>query len=159
LIDAVREKFDVAWYYVSLGTPTNLPPELFAEQREKMRKDLEKAAVEIRDGLRMGFASLINHLVERLQPGDDGQKKMLFASAITNILEFIDQLQSRDLTNDDQLRALAAKAKTVLEGANMKDLKKKMSTRNMIASKMADVQKAAAKMITTVKTRKFDVEA
>src|SRR6201997_5796227 len=73
--------------------------------------------------MRTALAELVQHLAQRLQTTDEGKPVRLHKSAVSNLLDFLDTLDFRNLTNDAELKRFADEARALLTGVNMKDLK------------------------------------
>ena len=122
----VRQAFSFSWRYVSFGVPDKLrdiAPELWDEERSKAAQLLTNAAEEAQQVMRTALAELVQHLAERLQTTDEGKPVQLHKSAVSNLLDFLDTLDFRNVTNDAELKRLADEARALLTGVNMKDLK------------------------------------
>ena len=154
-VEAARAKFGVSWDYLALGVPENLPDSVKAVYAEKAEKTFAAAAAEIRDGLRAGLAQMIDSLIEKLQAKEGDKSSHFRDSAVDNVLQFIDSLTSRNLTNDDALMQVAAKAKELIASAKPEDLRKNSSARKDMIAKMTTVAKLTTDMLTPDVSRKF----
>lgn len=159
-VERVATKFSIDWNYLALGVPENLPAEVRAAMSEKVTKMWEQAGEQIRDGLRIGFVKLVEHLITKLQPASDGKKQKFYDSNVTNILDFIDTLAQRDLTGDIALQQVAKQAKELIE-THAKDIDKvktDASTKAAVVQGMAAIKASCDAMIGSEKRRKFDLE-
>jgi len=156
--ERAARKFGMDWYYLQLGVPDNLPEDIRQEQQDKLAKQLNDAGEAIRDGLRVGFVKLVEHLLERLKPDADGKPQRFHESNIQNILDFIDALERRNLTNDAELVAVANQAKALIEGAEAKTIRQSTKVRTSMIENMGKVQQACDKLISPERRRMFDLE-
>ena len=62
------------------------------------------------------MADFVNHMTDRLAPGDGGRKKVFRDSAITNFTSFLDLFNARNVTDDAQLKGIVDQAKQLLKG-------------------------------------------
>lgn len=152
------DEFYMSWKYIKLATPENLPPELLAIEKEKTRAEWEKVSSEVRDALRYTFSELVEHLTDRLTPDIDGKKKIFKDTTVTNLEEFMNLFDKRNLTNDKELAALIAKARQVIATASPEKIRTSNMTRSTVARNMAEVKEAISKLISTKTSRKFDLE-
>ena len=154
-VEQVEGKFCMTWDYLALGVPDNLPDAVRAVVAEKAEKQWMEAASDIRDGLRQGMADLVDHLVSRLNAKDTDKKARFHDSNIGNVLEFIDALEKRDMTNDVALKAVADKARALIIDASPKDIRDRADSRKDMIGKMAEVKAATDSLLAPVKGRKF----
>lgn len=158
-VSALRRRFSIEWYYLNLGVPDNLPEDVKAKAIADTEKMWNDAAIEVRDCLRLGFATLVEHLLAMLQPDNTGKPQKFYASNIDKIVAFIDALPLRNLTNDTELIALAQKAKEII-GNNCGEVvqKNKDGIKDKIAKDFVDIDNEIGKMVAPIKQRKFDLD-
>lgn len=139
----IRDKFGVTLRYYDCSVPQRLA---------KVNSELHKAAVaqfnqdvaalydEVKAALRESFAKLIGHLVERLTPVAPGEKpKVLRANMLDGLNDFLTTFEARNLVNDSQLMELVTKARSVLKGISVEDLKNQPALRDKIKTHMDGV--------------------
>ncbi len=155
----IRQKFGVSLRYYDCSVP---------QQLAKVNSELHQAAVaqfnadvaamydEIRDALRESFAKLVTHLVERLAPVAPGEKpKVLRANALDNLNDFLNTFEQRNLVNDFQLKELVQKARKVMTGVSVDDLKNQPSLRERVKEQMGAVTGLIDQQIRTKSKRKI----
>lgn len=159
-VQRVASKFSIDWNYLALGVPENLPAEVKQAMTDKVTKMWETAGEQIRDGLRIGFVKLVEHLLEMLQPKADGKKQKFYDSNVSNILYFIDTLAQRNLTNDAALVSVANQAKSLIEqyATDIDKVKTDATTKKAVVDGMTAIKTACDAMIGTEKRRRFDLE-
>jgi Protein of unknown function (DUF3150) len=141
-VDRVREAFSFSWRYVSFGVPEKLrevAPEVWDEERSKVAQLMTNAAKEAQQVLRTALSELVQHLADRLQTTDDGKPVRLHKSAATKLLDFLDTLDFRNVTNDAELKRLADEARSLVGGVNVKDLKSTTELRDRVRSGMQQI--------------------
>ena len=154
----IERKFGFSWRYVTFDVPEKLPPEIREREmkaREDSFKDME---TQCRLAMREGLAELLGHLTDRLTPDASGKKKIFRDSAVSNIVEFLDLLKARDITDDSALRDLADKAKEIIKDATPERLRNSDSLQQAIAGKLAAVKSGIDGLIETETKRKFNLE-
>lgn len=156
--DNVASKFSMTWDYLALGVPENLPDAVKTIVAAKAEKQWMDAAADIRDGLRQGMADLVDHLTERLKAKDNDKKARFHDSTISKVLEFIDALEKRDMTNDKALQEVASQARDMIKDASPKDIREDAGSRADMIRKMAEVKAATDALLKPVKTRVFRLE-
>lgn len=155
----VAAKFSIDWQYLALGVPDDLPAELRAEKEAQFQKQLQDAAEEIKQALRVGFGEFISHAVEKLTVAPGEKPKIFRDSLLTNLDEFISSFESRNM-GDPALEDLIAKARNVIRpnGGDLVDpdrLRKFANVRDGFATKFAEI-KAQLEPITRA-SRKIDL--
>ena len=84
--------------------------------------------------------SLVNHLVDRLSPSDTGKSKTFKSSTLTNLLEFLNTFEARNLGNDVELAQLVSSAKNVLSGVNSQLLRSDQSIAGVVQTGMGTIK-------------------
>ena len=155
--DIVRNKFRMTWQYLEFGVSKNLPPEEYAVAVAEMEVKFKAMEEECRLTLRETCAELCQHLADTLTPAADGTKKRFFTSSVTNLVEFLDLFAKRDITNDTEMRTLAAKAKEIVTIATPERLRDDDGMRAQVKVAMEKVRANITTMIESEKRRKFDL--
>jgi len=141
-VERVREAFWFSWRYVSFGVPDKLreiAPELWDEERNKAAQLMTDAAEEAQQVMRTALAELVQHLADRLQTSEEGKPVRLHKSAVSKLLDFLDTLDFRNVTNDAELKRLAGEARSLIEGVNVKDLKSAAELRDRVRNGMQQI--------------------
>jgi hypothetical protein len=138
----VREAFSFSWRYASFGVPDKLreiAPELWDEERNKAAQLMTDAAEEAQQVMRTALAELVQHLADRLQTSEEGKPVRLHKSAVSKLLDFLDTLDFRNVTNDAELKRLACEARSLIEGVKVKDLKSAAELRDRVRNGMQQI--------------------
>lgn len=117
-IEELRRAFFWSYQWIAFGIPEGLPPEIRQQEMEKAKNMWEEAAQSITIALRESFNGLIRHAREKLQPGEDGKPRIFRDTLVTNIKDFLETFQARNIVGDDELAALVAKAQAVIGGVD-----------------------------------------
>jgi len=157
-VNEMSRKFDMTWFYISLAVSDNIPEEMQKQEVQKFQDIWQKTAIECREGLRLAFVKLLEHLNERLQPTAEGKAQRFHESNIENLLEFINTLERRNLTNDVELAKVANQVKDIVKDASAEDIRKSANVRKTLIEKIAKVSESCDTMISTVKARKFNLD-
>ncbi len=159
--EKVRASFRVSWSYVSLGTPDSLKRvsvELWEKEKAKTEQQWADAASEITSALRVGFAGLVKHLVERLTPDAAGEVKRFKGSTVENLREFLSLFDSRNIMEDGELAALVEKARAVLGFASASSIKDSRVTREKILEGFQGIQDALTPLVESAGGRRIVLE-
>jgi len=111
------------------------------------------ALAECREALRAGFAEVVSHLAERLQPGPDGKLKVFRNTLVENFAAFVETFEARNLANDTELARLVSKARDIMTGVDADTLRKQGALRSAIGRAVSVIDEAAATLVTNAPTR------
>ena len=157
--DELSRAFYWSYQWVSFDVPDRLPDAIKAQEKAKVENMWAEAAESITFALRESFAKMVSHAVEVMQPSTDGKQKRFYDSTVTNILDFLQSFQERNITNDTELAALVDKAKSVLVGiedASM--LKKDGLFRGRVLDEFKKLDTALDGLVQVRPGRKFNFE-
>lgn len=156
--EELRQAFRVKRRYLSFAVPSSLRGAMSAQflQAEQAKAEAmwAETGAEIRDALRVTYAEFFGRLHQSLQTGPDGKVKRLNKTAVSNLTEFLDVFEHRNLTNDTELAQLVAYSKNVLSGIDTDILKNSDFIRDAVKGGLDQVEQQVAALI-TVQHRKF----
>jgi len=157
-VGRARDAFYLEKQYVVQGTPDKLKqinPALYGKERERLRREMESAAGEVRLALRRGLLELVDRLQARLEPDVEGKKKSLRATTVENLSEWLELFSARNVTNDAELQALSEKLKAVMVGADRDMLRDNERVRNAVAEGLKSASAKLSGMVQEGPKRKF----
>src|SRR5579872_4846649 len=117
--EQVRSSFRMTFRYMTFDTPKKLKgidPTVYAEELEKSRQSVAVCTQEIQLALRENLAKLVEHMFDKLSEKPDGSKKVFRNSSVEKIKEFLDDFNSKNITNDKELEELVNKARALMDG-------------------------------------------
>lgn len=155
--EEVRREFGFYYEFVSFGTPgvlADINPEIFAQEREKQAVALENAAAEIQQLMRATLADMVERLKVALTPTEDGKKRKLYDTAVTNLQEWLGTFNLRNVTDDRELSSLVEQARSLVNGVNVDSLRDVETLRLNVRQGMEEVAQKLAPLVTT-RTRKM----
>ena len=156
-VAVVKKMFGWDYSWVRFDIPDDLPKEIREREIAKATNMWEEAAESITEALRESFRGLITHAVEKLQPTEDGRPKIFRDTLVTNIKDFLETFQSRNVVNDDELANLVAKARAVIEGVDKAQvLRDNVQMREEVRQGFASIE-AELTAMPEVRRRKFDL--
>jgi hypothetical protein len=160
--DSVAAKFSFSWRYVNFGVPGQLreiSAEIFKVEREKAARMMTEAASDIQQVMRQGLADLVDHLKDRLQDGESGKPRRLKESTVSNLKEFLDSFDFRNVVDDKELKSLVEKARSLVSnGVTGEAIRNSDSLRTKVRDGMAEISKQLDGMIVEGPRRKFRFE-
>lgn len=118
--------FNMSYQFISFDAPDvlrSINAQVFDEQRERLAQTIEDAKAAANQLLCETALELVRHLRERLEPQEDGKRKRLHETTLTNLLEFIDTLNFRNLTNNQELAQVAEQLREVVSGTSAERLR------------------------------------
>lgn len=160
-IERVRDAFGVSRSYQQVGVPdklAELSPSLFQEQKRELARETERAALEVRQALRAGMLQLVEHLRERLTPGEDGRPKRLHESTVEALRDWIELFSVRNITGDAPLAEMAEFVGSILEGVDRDTLKRDDEVRGVVSRSLDLAAQSIGEMVETVPRRSFNFD-
>lgn len=160
-VEQVRAAFTFTWRYVSFGVPDQLREisgEIWAEEREKASRIMTEAVSEVQLVMRSAMAELVRHMHDRLQDGPDGRPTRFHQTTVSKLIAFLDSFEFRNVTDDVELKAQVERAKALLSGVTVKDLKTAAELRSQVRDGMADIAAELDGMIVRKGSRKLRLE-
>jgi hypothetical protein len=127
----IGDLFTCSWRWIQIETPNEgwTSQELFTREFIKANEEATRQGELVRDALRSGFKQVVDRLMERLEPTEDGQKKKIIRdSVITNFRDFVDAFPARYTAEDPPLEALLNKANALLAGVQPADIRDSLET-------------------------------
>jgi hypothetical protein len=83
------------------------------------------------------MADLVAHMAERLKDGADGKPLKFKQSTVSNLVEFLSNFSFRNVTDDHQLQSLVGRARDLLQGVAVDDLRTSGDMRMRVQQGMA----------------------
>jgi hypothetical protein len=154
----VMDKFYMDWFYVTLGTPENLPPEILERELKAHQERFAEIENQCREALRESMNALLAHLIEKLTPGQDGKMKKWYDSNLGNLVEFLDLFERRNITDDADLGRLVSQAKMVLVGVNGDRIKNDAAFRSALKTNVSIINGKLNDLIIAQPSRKFNLD-
>ena len=154
---AIADYFSMRWSIFTLEIPQGLPAELRDAEIAKYRENMETVFAECRTVLRATLAKLVSHLADKLKPDADGRRKILYATAVDNLTDFLDTINARDITSDAEIREISDQARRILAPYSLDDLKT-AGYAATVQTELADVKQSIDNLITRDGARKIDLD-
>jgi len=157
---AIAEKFTVETGYEVFGQApealARISADLFAREQDRIRAKIQSSVSEVQNAMRAGLLGLVDKLHERLQPGEDGARKVFRNSAVSNVTDWLALFDQRNVTNDAALADVVAKARKVMEGLDPDTLRKDENYRATVSKRLAEVSETLGGMVEKAAVRTFD---
>lgn len=160
-IEYVEQQFTFQWQYISFGVPEQLreiSTKIWQEERDKAAQMMAEAGDEIQHVLRAAMAELVKHMRDRLKDGPDGKPLRFKESTVSNLIEFLGTFDFRNVSDDEELKVLVERARTILGGVDAEALRTTADLRGKVQQEMADLAAELDTMIVKKPGRKFRFE-
>ena len=157
----IRSKFKFDWRFLALSVPSKtklLTPELYEREKAKFQELMEETRELAMTALREEFAQIIHFLTERLS-NNGGKPKTLNGSMFNKLHDFMDDLSTRNIFDDERLVELCDQARSVIGGVSPYGLKYNDAVREQIRSEMSVLQDAIDSAIEDMPRRKIRLAA
>ena len=158
------ELFTFEFRYMAVSVPTalsSISQELLQREIAKAEVAVKSEADEIKLALRQSFAELIDHAASRLAV-KDGKKLIFRDTLVSNITEFLEFFNARNVVGDDDLSGLVDRARDVMSGIENPDkLREDGALRGRVRTSLQSIKKEMDENLMLRPARKisFDDEA
>lgn len=159
--ESIKGSFALAWDYPSVEPPDylrQLNPKLYEQEQQRIQSRFDEAVKLAEEAFAGELQKLVTHLLDRLQPGEDGKQKTFKKAAVENLTEFFSRFRQMGIHSNAQLDAAVAQAEAVLKGANADALRKDTSARQSLAENLAQVATALETMVVEKPARAISLE-
>jgi hypothetical protein len=159
-VGKVAASFGFEWRYVSFDVPGRLKAisaVMFEQEAAKAQAKLAMAAEEVQGALRVGLKDLVDGLVEKLQPTEDGKRRRLHATSVEKLQTFLSTFDFRNVTDDAELTALVARARDVIGGKDVEQLREDDDLRGAVLSAFQMLQADIEPLVLGRGARTFDI--
>lgn len=155
----LKTAFKMEWRYVAFSVPGRLEAissHLFHKEQEKAASQWQEALDEVRTLLRSHLADLVHHLVDRLSaPGEGGKPRIFKNTLVTNLTEFLDTFNARNLTDDAELADVVTRARRLISGVDTQTLRNSQDLRTSLCTGFTGLQATLDGLVVTEPTRAF----
>lgn len=158
--DTIGDLFTCAWRWIEIDTPSEGWTDEMLKEAEflKAKEEAERQGALVRDALRSGFKQVVDRILERLEPAEDGQKKVIRDSVITNFRDFIEAFPARYTKEDKPLETLVNKANALLAGVQPDDIRESLETAAVLRKSLAPIAEKLTILAAGTREITFDDE-
>jgi hypothetical protein len=159
-VEAVERAFTMEYMPIDFAVSKKLTSVVskaaFDRESQKLQASMATAAQTLDQTLAFILQETVDHLVGRLTAADaEGKPKRLHASALAKLDEFVAIFPKRNLTGNEELAELVARAKRVTSGVDVKQLKNVADTRVAVVTELTSVKQALDKMLVDAPNRRM----
>jgi hypothetical protein len=150
--------FRVEWDFPSVEPPEyllRLSPEVYEQERRRVAARFDEAVRLAEQAFATEFARLLAHLGERLNTGEDGERRIFRDSVVGNLREFFQKFEQLNVRSSPELDALVEQAQRLVQGVTPQQLRDSGELRQRIAEEMARVQTRVEGLLTDAPRRRL----
>jgi hypothetical protein len=159
--ERVRQMFAMSRSYFEMNVPDNLNrvmPNVYLEQKRELMATLQQAQDEVRWTLRGAAEKLMNGLVQMLQEGVDGNKKVIRQASVAKVRAFIAEFREIDVTEDTELQGLISQINALTDGLDCKQLRESDELTNSMLKAAESLQSEFEQMMADAPVRMVTLE-
>lgn len=126
-VEVVRERFSMDWQWLDYAVPGKLKAlnlHVFEAEKAKLEAKVTEVTGEILQAMRASALGLLEGLHRAISPADDGKRKVFQKAVLTNLLDFVNTFDVRNIAGDADLAAIMADTRALLDGVDPAMLKK-----------------------------------
>ena len=153
----ILSKFQFTWRYFEISTPSKskiLTPEIYEREKEKFITLMDETRELSITALRIEFGAVVTNLVDRLTV-DDGKPKKISNTMFNKLHEFIEDFSTRNIFEDEDLKAMTEEAKMIVSGVSPYGLKYNDLLQKKISNKMMELNHSITEAIEDMPRRKL----
>lgn len=153
----ILSKFQFTWRYFEISTPSKskiLTPEIYEREKEKFITLMDETRELSITALRTEFGAVVSNLVDRLTV-DDGKPKKISNTMFNKLHEFIEDFSTRNIFEDEDLKAMTEEAKMIVSGVSPYGLKYNDLLQKKISNKMMELNHSITEAIEDMPRRKL----
>ena len=155
---AVEAAYKFEWAWVNLGTPGKLKSisaGFFEQEQQKAAAKWAEATDQVKALMRSQFKELVDHLVDRLSPEEDGKRKKFHATTVNKVKEFLDAFSVKNVTDDTELEQLVGATRKLMDGVDVDQIKGSDHLRSNIQKGFGIVKDCLDQLVVEGGTRKI----
>jgi hypothetical protein len=158
----ISGQFQIDYEFPSVEPPDylkQLHPDLWEAQAKRVEARFQEAVALAEQAFLAEFQKLVSHLVERLTPSNEGEKKKFFInSTVENLTEFFGRFADLNVGNNAELETLIEQAKQVVSGVTPGQLRKDVLLQQQIATNLGEVASKLDLLMVNKPERAFDLD-
>lgn len=155
------------WFGVYISFPAiepdrrlmQLNPEVYAAEQARIAAQFESAVKQAEAAAAATLQQLLTQFLERLKPGEDGEKKTLRASTLDKLREFSSVFAETSIGSNAELEAIVAQVEALSSGVEIGELRKAgPEERGEVAESLSSVLSSLDQLIEAMPVRQIDLD-
>lgn len=159
--EALESLFRFTSKWMHFGVPSvlkEIDAALWEKERERTAEVWREAKEQGLILLRKTTAEMVARLVEAVTPAADGTKKRFYATAVTNLTDFFEAFEDRNLAGDKELEEQVVKLKGIVAGKEVADFKTDDKLRDFVKTEGSKIQSTLESMLVSSEARVITFE-
>lgn len=160
-VDTVKAGFLFECQYLTFdlpGTLSAVSERLLTRETETVSQKVRQMLEDAKTTLREAMAELVDHLMERLTPNANGKAKTFKAGTVTNLMDFLNRFDARNLSQDVDLQKLVNQAKGLLSGMEPSRIRKDESVATVVREGMRAIKSQLDALLVEKPSRVYVLE-
>lgn len=156
--DSIGAEFGIEVDYPNLSPPEylkQLNPALYEEQARRVKAQFDTAIHMAESAFAKEFRTLLDSLVEKLAPTEEGEKRRFNAKAVTKLKDFTERFKELNFRNNSELAGIIEKCEAIVAGENLDELKSSAYLRASLGQSLGALAGELAKYVETGPTRGY----
>ena len=152
----ISSKFKFEWRFLVLDVPGKsklLSPQIYEREKQKFEALMAETRELALSALREEFGEIVKHLVEQLTT--EGKPKTLKTGMFNRLREFLDDFGTKNIFEDETLKALTEQAKSAIGGMSAYGLRYNSAMQKQIKNEMQNLKTAIDDAIEELPRRKI----
>lgn len=149
----IRSRYTVDYKFISNSIPEELKKlnaRIARDEQNRLRLETQQLARELPMIMRETFLQLLEGLTEKLRRDPiTGEFKSLPQARVTQLLEFIDKFNSKNLVGDKDLKQLVDQARDVLGNVAIRKLVTNEELRDKVSEVFTEIQSETEELVKT----------
>ncbi len=153
--------FDFELEPVNIEPPSylmQLDPEAYDKAQKVLEQKLDSSLALFEEQIFTGLSGMLNHLVEKMKPGEDGKKKVFHESTFQNLWDLMKQYKELKVRDNEALDKLVDDAEKKLKGFDVGGIRASEAVRNQVVKEFEGLAKEAEKYVTQLPGRKVKLK-
>jgi hypothetical protein len=146
----IKAQFAITWQFCNVEPPIDLQqltPNIYEQEKAKAEAKLQEAIELTQQAFAAELSQLVSHLIDKLTPGPEGEKKVFRDTAITNLTDFIQRFKMLKCTESPQLDELIEQVAGLTKNISPKELRKDEALKEHLKTQMQQLTNALEPMI------------
>lgn len=138
--NALAACFNIDWQFVAFETPSSLKQvsaEFFEAAKVKESAKWASVSEDVMYAIRSEARGLISNMVDKLTGKDDGKPKIFRNTLVTNMNDFLDLFDAKNVAGDQELSKLISNARQIMAGVTADTLRQQEPLRDSVRAQFA----------------------
>lgn len=154
-------EFDLAHEFPSVEPPDylkQLSPELYEQQSAMIRARFDEAVHLAEQAFLVEMQKMVEHLVSKLEPDEDGKPKKFKDSAVNNLSAFFERFRDLNIGSSESLDQLVRQAQAAVRGVTPGKLRDNVHLRQNVGAALSGIKDQLDGMVQKKPTRAYSFD-